>query len=96
MVLTAVSKNKYPTSMLIFTSTSAGLPAARWATGWSWMKGQQPSGGRKSRPMMSLGQGKHDSSSTNPPEQWRKRPLTLLLYGLHSRHFMINGGEDFL
>lgn len=53
--------------------TSAGASSARWAPGWSWMEGQQPSGGRKSRPMVSMGQDKHGSTSPNPPEQWRMR-----------------------
>jgi hypothetical protein len=60
------------------------------------MKGQQPSGGRKGRPIVSMGQGKHDGTSPNPPEQWRMRPLTSAAWRQISRHFMINGAEDFL
>ena len=54
-------------------SAVQGASSARGAAGWSSMKGQPPSGGRKSRPMMSMGQGKHGSTSPNPPEQWRTR-----------------------
>jgi hypothetical protein len=74
--------------------SSAGASSAHGATGWSSMKGQQPSGGRKSRPMVSMGQGKHGSSSPNPPEQWRTRPLTLLKLAFFRAISRINGAED--
>jgi hypothetical protein len=66
-----LSENKPPQCAFC---TSAGASSARGATGWSSMEGQQPSGGRKSRPMVSMGQGKHGSTSPNPPEQWHTRP----------------------
>jgi hypothetical protein len=65
--------------------TSAGASSARGATGCSWIEWQQPSGGRKSRPMMSMGQGKHGSTSPNPPEQWRTRRCMTYPYAFISR-----------